>query len=207
MTAGVLVSAGVLGVIVLVAALFFQRASGAFSARGILRVYLYVGSLAGILALAVGLGSLLDYGIARVAGDDFVYGTPPVPVAVSCPPGAQNCEPGPADVILRQQERQNEQRRNEDLIRGLTFAVFGAVFWGAHVVARRALHEEEAAGGPLRRGYLMLGTAVFGLATVILVPTGVYQALSNAVLEAPPDTFRPGADALGGGITALVIWL
>ena len=53
----------------------------------------------------------------------------------------------------------------------------------------------------------MLGTVVFGLATIVLLPSGIYQALSNALLQTPRDYFRQGADALGGGIVSLPIWL
>lgn len=53
----------------------------------------------------------------------------------------------------------------------------------------------------------MLGTVVFGLSTIVLLPTGVYQALSNVLLSTPENYFRQGADALGGGIVSLPIWL
>ncbi len=210
MSAGVLVTAAVLGTIVLLVALFVQRGTGSFTPRAILRLYLYIGSLAGILALAIGLASILNYGIARVAGTEFVYGGVPSAVAPpTCPPGATGCvEPTPAQLERGrvQQEQEQERRRDEELIRGLTFTFFGALFWGAHWAARRGLAEEEAGGG-LRRGYLMLGTAVFGLGTIVLLPTGVYQALANALLRTPDNVFRPGADTLGGGIVALAVWL
>jgi hypothetical protein len=53
----------------------------------------------------------------------------------------------------------------------------------------------------------MLGTIVFGLTTIVMLPTGIYQALSNALLATPENYFRQGADALGGGIVSLPIWL
>ncbi|MEK7285197.1 MAG: DUF5671 domain-containing protein, partial [Chloroflexota bacterium] len=127
----------------------------------------------------------------------------------NCPPGATGCvEPTPEQIAEQQriEGQQRERRRNEDLIRGLTFAVFGLLFWGAHWGARRGLGEDAGASA-LRRGYLMLGTAVFGLATIVLVPTGVYQALSNAILTTPESAYRSVADALGGGIVSLPIWL
>jgi uncharacterized protein DUF5671 len=209
MIVGVLVPAAVLGTIVLIVVLLVRRGEGTFAPRGVLRLYLYAGSLAGIVALAVGLGAVFNYGIARVGGDEFVYGSAPGPVGVtaSCPAGAQNCPPQVPDTIRRQQEQQREQRRNEDLIRGVTFTLFGALFWGAHWAARRGLGEEDPSGASLRRGYLMLGTAVFGLGTIVLLPTGIYQALANALLRPAENVFRPGADALGGGIVSLLIWL
>jgi drug/metabolite transporter (DMT)-like permease len=213
-TVGILVTGAVVGAIVLLVALFFQRGQGSFSPRGILRLYLYVGSLAGILALAIGVSSVLNYGIARVAGDDFVYGGAPR-VAVPqppCPPeavakGCVNPTPEQLERARTEQQQQLDRRRDEDLIRGLTFAVFGGLFWAAHWGARRRLGEDETAGSALRRGYLMLGTGVFGLGTIVLLPTGVYQALANAILRTPDNVFRPGADALGGGIVSLPIWL
>jgi len=214
MIVGILAPAAILGTLALLVVLFFMRGREGvdLSPRGVLRLYLYIASLAGIVVFTVGLASVANHGIARVAGDEFIYGgTGPQATFAKCPPSTEGrpCVEPPAEEIeriRRQEQEQRERRRNEDLIRGLTFAVFGLLFWGAHWGARRGLGED--AGAPaLRRGYLMLGTAVFGLATIVLVPTGVYQALANALLTTPQSFFRQGADALGGGIASLLIWL
>jgi hypothetical protein len=60
----------------------------------------------------------------------------------------------------------------------------------------------------LRRGYLLLGTVIFGIATVILLPTGIYQALSYLILPADAGVYRQGAgDSLPGGLVTLPVWL
>lgn len=211
MIVGVLAPAAILGTLVLLVVLFLQRGREGvdLSPRGLLRLYLYVASLAGVVVFAVGLAALIDFGIARVAGDDLIYGG--IPAAFGkCPPGAERCVEPPAGEVARgrqQQLQERERRRSEDLIRGITFAAFGALFWGAHWSARRGLGEDERAMSGLRRGYLMLGTVVFGLATIVLLPTGIYQALANALLAAPENVFRPGADALGGGLASAPVWL
>jgi hypothetical protein len=68
-----------------------------------------------------------------------------------------------------------------------------------------------AAEGPasaLRRAQNVLGTFVFGVGTVILVPVGIYYALSVALLASAQDVFRQGiGDSLSGGLIALPIWL
>ncbi len=213
MFVGVAIAATVVGVIVLAIALFLQRGREPIdlSPRNLLRTYLYAASFAGLIALVFGLAALGNYALAQVAGNEFVYGGTPVPpraVPAPCPPGAVGCvnPPTPEDQLQRQRE-QNERRRNEELLRGLSFTVFGAVFYGAHFAARRGIAAEERRSG-LRRAYLMLGTATFGLATIVLVPTGVYQALANAILPRSGDFFRPGvADSLSPGIVSLVVWL
>lgn len=211
MIVGVLAPVAILGAIALVAILFLQRGKDGLdlSPRNILRLYLYIASLAGIVVLAIGAASAVNYGIARAAGDDFMYGgVPHIAPARPCPPDVSGCVQPSAEELARDQQRQieeRERRRDEDLIRGVTYFVFGGLFWVAHWAARRGLGEEGVAG--LRRGYLMLGTIVFGLATIVLLPTGIYQALSNALLDTPEDVYRPGADALGGGIASLPIWL
>lgn len=212
---GVLTPIAVLGGIALVVVLFFQRGREGIdlSPRGVLRLYLYLASLAGIVVLTLGMASAASFGLARVAGDTFVYGgeVRPMPAEVrKCPPGATGCvEPSPEEIARAQrlEESSRERRRNEDLIRGATFASFGALFWGAHWLARRSLGEGEPGMAALRRGYLMLGTVVFGLATIVLLPTGIYQGLSNVLLPSSEFTFRQGADALGGGIVSLPVWL
>ncbi len=213
MIVGVLVPAAVLGAIVFVAVMLFQRGQAAIdlSPRGLLRFYVYIASLAGVVVFALGASSTLNYALARTAGADFVYGQPPSKFAQPpCPPGAPpECfnRPTPPPDLAQRQERERDRRRDEDLIRGLTFAAFGGLFWGAHWQARRGLGADER-GSALRRGYLMLGTVVFGLATIVLLPTGIYQALSSLILPVSPEVFRSGAgEALSGGLVALPVWL
>lgn len=201
-----------LALLAVMAVVFFQRRDAIdLSPRGLLRTYLYLASLAGIITLAIGLASLANYGIAVAFGSDVIYGGSPVArqAIARCPPGATGCvELTPADLELqRRQEKEGRDRRHaEDLLRGLTFTAFGGLVWGAHWVARRGLDADEGASG-LRRAYLMLGTVIFGLATVIMLPTGTYQALSAAILPADQFTYRHPADQLGGGLACLPIWL
>jgi hypothetical protein len=120
---------------------------------------------------------------------------------VSCPPFVT---PFPQPVIPDERIR----RQTEDLVRGVTFVIFGGVFWGAHWWARRTLAGVVERASGLHRAYLILGTAIFGIATIALLPMGIYQALSFAIV--PPDqfSFRPGAgEALSGGLAALPLWL
>ena len=213
MFVGLVAAGAALGVLVLIVALFVQRGREGIdlSPRGLLRAYLYAGSFAGLVALVFGLAAVGNFVLASAAGNDVVYGAPPVPrpaIAPACPPNFPNCpQPPSPDEQLKRQAEQNERRRNEDLLRGITFTVFGAVFYGAHYAARRGIVGADEQGG-LRRAYLMLGTAVFGLATVVLVPTGLYQLLANAILPASPDIFRQGvSDSLMPGLVSLVVWL
>jgi hypothetical protein len=214
MAFGVIVMVAVLGLIAgaIVLAVRGGRSGLDLGPRTLVRAYLYVASLAGVVVLVAGLSGVLNAGLAATLGDGFVYGddvrAQPVP---ACPPVTEpnvKCPPAQTQPDLEQQRaRELARRRGEDLIRGLTFSVFGALFWGAHWAARRGLAENEASPG-LRRGYLMLGTVVFGLATIVLLPTGTYQALSYVLLPAGPGTFRPGVgDALAGGLATLPAWL
>lgn len=201
-----------LALLVVLAVVFFQRRDAIdLSPRGLLRTYLYLASLAGLITLAIGVASLTNYGLAAAFGSEVIYGGSPKPsLAVPrCPPGAAGCtEPSRADLELqqRQEREQRDRRQSEDLLRGLTFTAFGALVWGAHWAARRGLDADEGTSG-LRRAYLMLGTVIFGLATVIMLPTGMYQALASAILPVDQFTYRQPADQLGGGIACLPIWL
>jgi len=215
MLVGVLTALGVLGAIGLLVVLFLQRGRDGMdlSLSGLLRVYLYVASLAGVIAFAIGLAGIVSYVLAAAFGLDLVYGGQPqrpvpavAPVCIpqpnlTCPPFVT---PFPQPVIPDPRVRQ----QTEDLVRGVTFVIFGGVFWGAHWWARRALAGVMEHMGGLHRAYLILGTAVFGIATIALLPMGIYQALSFAIV--PPDqfSFRPGAgEALSGGLAALPLWL
>jgi hypothetical protein len=207
----ILVPVAVIAVIVIIGVLAFQRGRDGFdlSANTVVRAYLYLGSFAGIIALAFGLSALLNGAIASAAGNDLVYGSSPV--TRPCPIGV-NC-PAPPVAPLQPLDDLTDRRRLEDLVRGATFTVFGALFYGAHRWARGAMYPRNVTVGysdGLRRAYLLLGTVVFGVGAIALLPAGVYQALANAILPTSSDFLppRPGvADTLTGGVVSLVIWL
>jgi hypothetical protein len=209
---GVLTAFAVLGGLVLVAVLFLQRGRDGLdlSLGGLVRAYLYLGSLAGVVVFAVGVAGILAYVLAAAFGLDVIYGGPvpqpqPAIAPASCPPNVV-CPP---TEIIRFPTDDRPRRQGEDLIRGVTFLVFGGAFWAAHWMARRGLGRANEPSSGLHRAYLMLGTAIFGIATIALLPMGIYQALSFAVIPSQPNFYyRPGAgDALSGGLTALPLWL
>jgi hypothetical protein len=211
---GLLVTLGVVGLIALGVVTFIQRGAGTLdlSLRGLLRVYLYLASLVGVVVFALGVAGIAAFLLAAVFGRDVIYGGAPlVPVpavAPACPPN-QTCPPGftsfPERTLFRDDR---ERRQQEDLVRGITQLFFGAIFWGAHWAARKGIVGADERGSGLYRSYLILGTAVFGIATIVLLPTGIYQALSQALITADPGSFRQGAgESLSGGLATLPIWL
>ncbi len=210
MIVGVLVPIAVLVALIVAGAYLFSRGKEGldFSAPSLLRSYLYLASFAGVVLFTIGLGSAVNFAVANAVGDDAIYGS--IPSALSarpfCPPSEPACANAPTAQEMQDRARaERDRRKGEDLIRGVTFAVLGGVFWLAHWMARRTLARDTGAG--FWRAYLLLGAIVFGLATIVLLPSGIYQMLSNALLPARADLFRPGADSLGGGIVALPIWL
>lgn len=211
---GVLTTLGVLGAIGLLVVLFLQRGRDGLdvSLGGLLRVYLYLASLAGVIVFAIGLAGIISYVLAAAFGLDAIYGGPrpnPQPAfpAQVCPPGT-TCPPSPLPPQFVPAPDDRVRQQAEDLVRGVTFLIFGGVFWAAHWWARRALTGIADRVGGLSRAYLILGTAIFGIATIALLPMGIYQALSFAIVPADQFTFRPGAgEALSGGLAALPLWL
>jgi hypothetical protein len=212
MVLGVLVAVAIVGAVVGAIALLVRGGRGAmeFAPRNLVRVYLYIASMAGIIVLVVGLSGILTVGFAAAFGNGFVYGDS-TPFPATCPPSpdpAVKCVPNQPD-FTQQRARELDRRRADDLIRGITFTVFGALFWGAHYFARRGVMGADELTSGLRRGYLLLGTIIFGIATVILLPTGIYQALSYLILPLDPNGgYRNGTgDTLPGGLVTLPIWL
>ncbi|HVR87980.1 MAG TPA: hypothetical protein VHG53_00360 [Candidatus Limnocylindria bacterium] len=209
MVLGVLIPIAVLGLLIVAGAVLFNRGREGLdlAPRNLLRLYLYIASLAGIIVLVIGLSGILNAGFATAFGNGFVYGESPR-FAAPCPPGAAGCQLYLQLDPVEQQRQQLDRRRAEDLIRGGTFAVFGLLFWSAHWAARRgALALDEGQSG-IRRAYFMLGTVIFGLATIVLLPMGVYQAISNLILPPIENSYRPGAgESLAAGVVTLPAWL
>jgi hypothetical protein len=205
---GVLTAFAILGGLVLVAVLLVRGREGLdLSLGGLVRAYLYIGSLAGVIVFAVGLAGVLAYVLGASVGLDVIYGGPQPQPAIApapCPPNT-TCPPIEPRPLVDDRVR----RHGEDLVRGVTFLVFGAIFWGAHWAARRGTAGTHERMTSLYRAYLMLGTVIFGIATIALLPMGIYQALSFALVPTQPNTFyRQGAgEALSGGLAALPLWL
>jgi hypothetical protein len=209
MLVSVLVALGVLGAIGLLVVLFLQRGRDGMdlSLGGLVRVYLYLASLSGVIAFAIGLAGVFSYVLAAAFGLDVIYGGQagrPLPaIAPACPPNT-TCPPFVTPTIPDDRLR----RQAEDLVRGVTFVIFGGLFWAAHWWARRSIAGAAERGSGLHRAYLIVGTAVFGIATIALLPMGVYQALTYVLVPTDQFTFRPGAgEALSGGLASLPLWL
>ena len=199
----------VVAVIVAVLVIFLQRGRDTFdlSLDGLLRAYLYVASLAAVIVFAAGLAGLIAYVLGAALSLDFVYGGPSPQPAIAPAPCPPNPVCPPINVFFPETDYRRFQQ-SQDLIRGVTFAMFGAIFWGAHWLARRALAPRDERASGLYRAYLMVGTVIFGIATIALVPFGIFQALSYLIGAAQPGAYRPGVgDTLPGGLAALPVWL
>lgn len=207
----ILVPVAMVAVIVIVGVLALQRGRDGLDLSGntLLRAYLYLGSFAGVIALAFGLSALLNGALGSAVGNELVYGGAPSPVG-PCPAGVDCALPSQVFHFQPVQEAL-ERRRLEDLVRGATFTVFGALFYGAHLAARSAMYPlgtTVAVHGGLRRAYLLLGTVVFGVGAIALLPAGLYQVLANAILPGSTDFHRPSvAETLTGGVVSFVLWL
>lgn len=205
MVIGVLLAAGIVGVIVFALLLIFRKdlVGVDLSARSLLRLYLYLASLAAVMVFAIGVATAFDWGMARAFGGDAVYGRPPT--AQLCPTGVNCIDP---DQLRLQYQHERDQRQQQDLLRGVTLAVFGAAFWGGHRLALARMGDPSEVTSTLRRAYNVLGTFVFGVGTVVLLPVGIYHVLYVTLLQPAPDVFVEGVgDSLSGGIVAAVLWL
>ena len=201
----VLVPLAILGVLVLAAVLFLQRGASGLDAspRQLLRIYLYVGSLVSVLVLVVGLSQAVT-GVLGSVAPDFTYGQQPVAVPAPAPSGA----PNPVEPLRPGQQDQNDRRTRESLLQGITGAVAGAIFWAVHWYGRRALEAPEERASFLRRGYYLLATAIFGIASIVLVPTAIYNTLHWFLIPAGPLDFRGGAgENVAAAIAVVPFWI
>lgn len=199
-----LIGLAVVGGIVLFLLVIFRKdiVGVDLSARSLVRLYLYLASLAAVVVFAIGIATTLDWAMAATLGPAGVYGQPPT--ELSCK-GAECPDP---ETVRGQMLHEREQRQARDLVRGITFTAFGAILWGAHFLGRRAAAGPGERASALRRAYMALGTFVFGLTAVALIPLGVFLALSFALVPASPDVFREGyGETLSIGIVALPVWL
>ena len=204
---GILAPIAVVAVIAVAVVLFLQRGAAGLdtSPRGLLRLYLYLGSLVSILVLVFGLSATLT-GVIGSISPDFAFGTPPA-ARPALPPGA------PPEAVARFGERpspqeQNERRTRESLLQGITSAVAGLLFWAVHRYGRRQLETADERVSLIRRGYYLSGVVIFGIASIILLPVAIYNVLRYFLIPVGQFDFRPGAgDPLAGALAVVPAWL
>src|SRR5436190_16694094 len=100
MLVGVLTALGVLGAIGLLVVLFVQRGRDGIdlSLGGLLRLYLYLASLAGVIAFALGVAGLISYVAVAAFGLAGMYGGPRPHIERALP--VQACLTRPASTSL-----------------------------------------------------------------------------------------------------------
>ena len=201
--------------------------------RLLLRLYIYVVIIVGLLLLTQGVTELVRAGLAGAGGKDFSYR----PVFVKVPEREALRAPTPVElkerellteaeleelssVIAEREVKSLEQRREarrkgldralkEGIIRGITFAIVGALIWIAHVVGRGWLETPEERESPINRIYLILVVVIFGVITLVNLPQGIFEGLRFYLLD-PLDEFgrdSPPGDKLGLAIATAPIWI
>ena len=203
------------------------------SMRFLLRLYMYVVIIVGLLLFTQGVSHLLRAGMAGVGGKDFSYR----PVFVSIPGFEEIRTPKPVELkersdltdeereelaqIIAERERKNlelrrEQRRKgldrafkEGLIQGVSFTIIGAIIWIVHAIGRRRLETHEERESPLNKIYLIVIVVTFGVITIVNLPQAVFESLRFYLLD-PVDEFtsryQPGGK-LALSIAALPVWI
>ncbi len=200
--------------------------------RFLVRIYLLIVVIAGLLVTTQGSSDLLRAGFASMGSNQFSYD----PVHVRLPSDDELQPRSPLEIKDRQQltdaelveltDFQNEQQelrleqeaerrrlgleraKDEGLIQGLSFLIIGVLILGSHFAGRRWLETGEEKESLLSRVYLVLVTITFGIITIVFLPQAVFETFRYAVLD-PVNTFRndqPG-EKLALSITTLPIWL
>lgn len=84
----------------------------------------------------------------------------------------------------------------------------GALFFVVHWQGRRKLETVDERASLLRRGYFLLGVAIFGVASIVVLPAAVNETLRYALIPYGADEYRPGAgETLGSAIAVVPTWL
>lgn len=183
---GWLTSLGVAGVFVFLVIVLTQRERPGFelSGRGPLRLYLYLASLIAVIVITVGVADLVAVVLTAPFGLESVYGN---------------------NTAVAEAAR----FRQEDLLHGTTYVLIGGLFWAANFLAQRGFLTAADRASGVYRTYLFIGTTIFGIATIVQLPSGINGVLSQALGLSPatrPGLFE-GYGALAGGLAALPVWL
>ena len=179
-----------------------------FPLRLLFRVYLYLISLISIVIMVSGGSSLVQAGLGAALGKESSY----IPVYVAepvRPPEQKGAYQGPTqEEVAAQQQRGLDRAMKEGILNGLSLLVVGAVAWGLHAWGRKRLETDEERQGVLHRGYLILLLIIFGVITLVTLPSALFETLRYYVLESVDPLSRvahPGG-RLATAIVSLPVW-
>lgn len=199
--------------------------------RALLRVYLYIVIIVGMLLFTQGISGLIRAGLGAASDKDYSYrpvhvgfrAAPDAPVPLELKDRAQLTDQELEELarILADRkevdiEQQREQRKEgldralkEGLIEGVTLAIVGAIIWGVHMGGRNGLETAEERDSALNRVYLILIVVIFGIITIVNLPQAIAESFRFYLLD-PLDEFSrqstPGAK-LALSIASLPIWV
>ena len=199
--------------------------------RDLLRVYLYIVIIVGMLLFTQGVSGLIRAGLGAALDKDYSYR--PVFFGFKPEPRA----PDPLELKDRTQltdadreklagilgereqvdiERQREQREEgldralkEGLIERVTFAIVGAIIWGVHMGGRKGLETAEERDSALNKVYLILIVVIFGIITIVNLPQAIAESFRFYLLD-PLDEFSrqsPPGGKLALSIASLPVWI
>lgn len=180
------------------AVIFFSVRGGsgdAFAFRNLLRAYLRLAYFVSLLVFMVGAVMTLTSAFSATFGHDFSYSTYFSGSAVYCSPGAKCAQP-----------LQEDPRPKQDLIRGLSLMIAGAIFGVAHRAGHYAMEspEERSMSGLAKAEYLV-GTIGFGLVSIIALPAAAYAVLNfNLVSDVGKNG---GGDVPGNALAVALVFL
>ena len=200
--------------------------------RSLLRIYMLVVIVAGLLVFTRGAADLMQAGFATIGSNQFSYD----PVYVRLPADDEPRPVSPLEIkdwqqltddelqqlsVLQTEHRQQQIELDEErselgldralkegLIQGISFLIIGILILASHLFGRRWLETGEEKEGLLNRVYLIVVTITFGIITIVYLPQAVFETISYVVLD-PIDSFNrntPGRN-LALSFATLPIWL
>jgi len=199
------------GIVALVFYLVRMRAGEQvrFPMRLLLRAYLYLVVIAGMVLTVQGFSGLVRAGLGSAIEKEFSYYPEYIPIPAPVEPREKG------DVVPGQSAEQEAARQQgldralrEGLINGVTFSIVGLLVWGSHVLGLRALQTAEERAGMLHRFYTFAALIVFGIIVLATLPQGVFEAMRYWLLK-PSDQYAwysPPGEQLATAIVALPIW-
>ncbi len=216
MAAGILFSllpiVAVLAVIGLAGYAFVRVRAGEpvvhLSVAGFLAVYVGVAMVAALIVAAVGGSQLVNAGLSRAAGGEFSYGRQHRPVAPLLEaPAAGAADEGLAWAMDRADALEVERLDGafrSGLISGISLAVVGLVIFAIHLLVR-VLAGMGDTNRTQRRWLLGSLLLVFGLVSLVALPTGIVATL-NYAFDASRDSYEGPGGTLALAIAFTPIW-
>ena len=183
-----------------------SSASISISYRFVLRVYFYIVISISIVLISLGgIATLINVSLGEIIDPQFSYGDVYRDHRYELERITNTEQGNEGTEAVRSITEKIDIETKSNLINGISVTAIGLLILAIHLYGRRWIEHKADQFDSLRKIYLVSGLAIFAVASITSLASGIPESLRYVLLEVGQGEESPGM-ALSVSIVSLPIW-